>query len=106
MVRLPATISPILWAGTPISLARRYCESPIGRRNSSSSNSPGVTGFSLIMPLAPSMVVNDLDILGAARRPAAADPELIVHPDAVLPGAVPLEPLEPIAWRHPQVFQP
>src|SRR6185436_9903500 len=49
MARLPATISPIRCAGTPISLARRYCESPIGRRNSSSRSSPGVTGLSLTM---------------------------------------------------------
>src|SRR3954470_12434586 len=78
MARLPATISPIRWAGTPISLASRYCESPIGRRNSSSSSSPGVTGLSFAMASAPSVVVHDLNVFGAAGRPAEAHPKLVV----------------------------
>ena len=51
------------------------------------------------------MIINDLDIFGAAGRPAEAHPELVVYPDAVLPGAVTLESFEPIPRRHPQVFQ-
>jgi len=47
--RLPATISPMRCAGTPISFARRYWLMPIGFRNSSSRSSPGVTGLSLRM---------------------------------------------------------
>ena len=34
MARWPATISLMRWGGSPISLARRYCEMPIGSRNS------------------------------------------------------------------------
>jgi hypothetical protein len=47
------------------------------------------------MALVLSVVVHDFDIFGAAGRPAEAHPELIVDPDAVLPGAVTLEGL----WR-------
>lgn len=41
--RLPATISPIRCAGTPMSFARRYFVRPSGLRNSSWSISPGGT---------------------------------------------------------------
>lgn len=49
MARLPATISPILCGGTPMSLARRYFVRPRGLRNSSSSISPGETGGTVRM---------------------------------------------------------
>lgn len=47
MARLPATMSPMRCAGTPISLARRYWLIAMGFKNSSSKSSPGVTGLSL-----------------------------------------------------------
>src|SRR6266404_8989563 len=44
----PATISPMRCAGTPIFLASRYLEIPMGLRNSSISISPGLTGGSFL----------------------------------------------------------
>lgn len=52
------------------------------------------------------MIVHNFDVLGACRRPPKAHTELIVHSDAVLADAVPLERFKPISRRHPQVFQP
>ena len=52
------------------------------------------------------MVVRDLDVFGAASRPAEAHAKLVVHSNAVLPCAITLERFEPIAGRHPQVSQP
>jgi hypothetical protein len=52
------------------------------------------------------VIIHDLDVLGTTGRPAEAHAELVVHPDAVLPGAVTLERFKPIARRHPQIFQP
>ena len=48
IARRPATISPMPCAGTPISLASRYLEIPMGFRNSSISISPGLTGGSFL----------------------------------------------------------
>ena len=52
------------------------------------------------------MVIHDLDVFSAASRPAEANPELIVYPDAVLPSAVALERFEPVAWGYLKVFEP
>ena len=83
MAHLPVTISPMRWAGTPSSFATRYYVSPIGIRNSSRSNSPGVTGFSLpVMTRGPSVVVDELDVHRTDRRPPKADPGLIVDANA------------------------
>ena len=49
--------------------------------------------------MSPSMIVDDLDVLGAGRRPAKANTELIVHANAALPGAIALECFQPIARR-------
>lgn len=40
------------------------------------------------------MVVYDLDVFGSSFRPAEADPVLVVDPDRVLTGSIPLELLE------------
>src|SRR5665648_862578 len=91
-------------AGTPTSLARRYCERPIGRRNSSRSSSPGVTGLSFCMVIL-LVIVHDLDVFGTGCRPAEADAVLVVDADAVLAGAGALERLEPVAGRDAQVVE-
>jgi hypothetical protein len=52
------------------------------------------------------MIVDDLNVFGARRRPPEAHPELIVHANAVLAGPFPLERLEAIAGRNPQIAQP
>jgi hypothetical protein len=58
------------------------------------------------MVSAPSVVIHDLDVFSAAGRPAEANPELVVDPDAVLPSAVAPERFEPVAGRHLKVFEP
>ncbi len=51
------------------------------------------------------MVVDDLDVESMAGTPDEADPPLLIHPDAVLPGTVPFQLLKPIRRRHPQILQ-
>ena len=51
------------------------------------------------------MVNNDLYLLRARSRPTEADPELVVHADTVLPGAIARERLKPIARRNTKVFE-
>ena len=51
------------------------------------------------------VVVNDLDFVGITIVPAKADPPLIIDPDTVLPGAIALELLEPVARRDTKVVQ-
>lgn len=45
------------------------------------------------------MVVHDLDVVGIAVAPGEADPPLVVDPDGVLAGPVPLECLQPSRGR-------
>jgi len=52
------------------------------------------------------VIVHDLDVFRTGIRPAKADAELVVDADAVLPGAVPLERFESVAWRDAQVVEP
>ena len=49
------------------------------------------------------MVVHDLDLRRAFRRPDKAHAELVVDPDRVLPLAIAPQRLETVAWRRPQV---
>jgi hypothetical protein len=68
----------------------------MGRRNSSSSTSPGGTSIT-------SVVVNDLDLLWPCFRPDKAEPELVVdalfsETGPVLAMAVTPERLQAIAW--------
>jgi hypothetical protein len=51
------------------------------------------------------VVVYNLDVCRSGRRKAKADSELIVYSDAVLPGAVTLQCLQPVARRHAQVVE-
>ena len=51
------------------------------------------------------MIVHDLDIRSARGGPPKAHPVLVVHPDAVLPGAVSPECLETIAWWYSKIIQ-
>ena len=51
------------------------------------------------------MVVHDLDIRRAFRRPNKARPELVVDPDRVLPLAIARQRLKTIAWKRPQVAE-
>jgi hypothetical protein len=52
------------------------------------------------------MIVHDLDIRCARWRPTEADPELIVHSDAMLPFAVTLECLESIPRWNAKILKP
>ena len=83
----PWTISVMRRAGTSIAFAIRYCEMPIGSRNSVSRISPGwvdaksAIGFSFLV------VVDEFDVAGPSGASREAEPPLIVNADAVLAGA-------------------
>ena len=51
------------------------------------------------------MVVHDLDLRRAFRRPNKAHSELVVDPDRVLPLAIARQRFETVAWRRPQVAE-
>jgi hypothetical protein len=51
------------------------------------------------------VVVHNFDIVSAAVAPAKADAVPIVDPDAVLPGPLPLQGFEPVAWTGEKIAQ-
>jgi hypothetical protein len=51
------------------------------------------------------VIVNNLNIFRVPISPNKADPKLVVHPDAMLPGSVTIQCFEHIARRRPQIFQ-
>jgi hypothetical protein len=51
------------------------------------------------------VIVHDLYVFRACGSPSKADPVLIVHPDAVLPGPLSLQSFQPVARRHHQILQ-
>jgi hypothetical protein len=51
------------------------------------------------------MVIHDLDIKGISIHPAKADPTLVINTDDVLPLAVALQGLDPVAGRGPQILK-
>src|SRR5450759_1164758 len=53
----------------------------------------------------PSVVVRDLDVIGIAVDEPKADTPLVVDGDRVLPFAITLQLVQPIAGRHPEVVQ-
>jgi len=50
------------------------------------------------------MVVHNLDIGGAVRRPDKADAPLPVDPHGVLPGPIPFQFFQVVAGREPQIL--
>src|ERR1700737_3339506 len=98
--RLPWTISLIRRAGTSIAFATRYCEIPIGSRNSAKRISPGWVGAKSAIGLSLLVVVDQLDVPGAAGTPREADAPLVVDADAVLAGAAAGQLFEPVAGWH------
>ena len=52
------------------------------------------------------MIIHDLDVLRARRRPAEAYPELVVHTNAILAGTLTLERFQSIPWWDSQIFKP
>src|SRR5271168_4430607 len=103
MARLVCTISLIRRGGTSIALASRYCEMPIGSRNSLLRISPGWVGAKSAMGLSFLVIVDEFDIPGAAAGPGEADAPLVVDADAVLAGAGAGELFQSVARRHAQV---
>src|ERR1700733_12629306 len=85
--RLPCTISLIRRGGTSIALAIRYCEIPIGSRNSVKRISPGGVAAKSAIGLSFLVIIDQLDVAGAAGTPGEADAPLVVDADAVLSGA-------------------
>jgi hypothetical protein len=51
------------------------------------------------------VVVHDLDLRRAFRRPDKAHAELVVDPDRVLPFAIARQRLKTVAWRRPQIAE-
>src|SRR6056297_563292 len=51
------------------------------------------------------MVIGDFDLIRVAVSPGKTGPPLVIDADAVLPLPVPLEPLQPVSGRHPEVVQ-
>jgi hypothetical protein len=51
------------------------------------------------------VVVHDLDVRRAFRRPNKAHPELVVDPDRVLSLAIARQCLKAVAWRRPEVAE-
>ena len=47
-----------------------------------------------------SVVVDDLDVFGACRRPTEADSKLIIYSDGMLPGSLTRKGFETIARGH------
>src|SRR5690242_2938035 len=77
---------------------------PIGFRNSSSNISPGeIAGPSHLGSL---VIVFDADFVGMLLLPTERDAILVVDPNAVPPGLVPLQRLQPIPGRNGQIVQP
>lgn len=56
-------------------------------------------------PFSPSVIVDDLDVLGSGGRPFEADAPLPVDTDAVGAGPVALELLQPITWRDSEIVE-
>src|SRR5262249_5248950 len=91
--------------GTPIAFASAYCERCSSFKKSSRRTSPGCAGGKSAIAQVPSMIVDDLDIVGVAVAPAEADAPLVIDPNAVLPFAISGQPLQPISRRRPQVLE-
>jgi len=53
----------------------------------------------------PSVVVDDLYVLGAGRRPVEADAPLVVDPDAVSTSPVTAKLLQPVTRRDPKIIE-
>ena len=51
------------------------------------------------------MVVDEFYVRGIRAGPAETDPPLVVDPNAVLPGAIAFELLQPVAGRHAEVIE-
>jgi hypothetical protein len=52
------------------------------------------------------VVVNDLDVTRTGWRPAEADTELVVYPNAMLSGTISFQRLKSITGRHSEVLKP
>src|ERR1700730_13986271 len=91
--------------GKPQALARAPADIFSGTKNSSRRTSPGCIGLSFLAIAASSLlvVVHNLDLGRAFRRPNKAHPELVVDPDRVLSLAIAHQRLKTVAWRRPQV---
>src|ERR1039458_5756188 len=51
------------------------------------------------------VVVGEFNFVSITAIPAKADSILVIHANTVLPGSVPLEGFEPIAWWNSQVVE-
>ena len=51
------------------------------------------------------MAIYNLNVVRIFALPPKTNPILVVDPDAVLPGAVGLQPLQPVSRRHLEIAQ-
>jgi len=51
------------------------------------------------------VVIDDLYVLWAVRRPSETDPVLIVDSNAMLPLSITLQSLEPVSWRDTEILK-
>src|ERR1700739_311284 len=97
--RLPCTISLMRRGGTSLRWAIRYCETPIGSRNSVKRISPGWVGAKSAIGFSFLVIVDQFDVAGAAGTPGEADAPPVVDADAVLACAHAGQPLQAGAGR-------
>ena len=55
--------------------------------------------------LSPSVIVCNLDIVGAISHPSETDTPFVVDSDAVLPRTITFQFLQSISWRSQQVIE-
>ena len=103
--RRPRTTSFRRFRGMSMRRAASTCVRFAGRRNSSSSISPGGVGgrSRSSTDRGPSVVVLASDRIGATSLEPECDPIPLVNPQAVAPGPVALQRLQTIARGQPQI---
>jgi hypothetical protein len=52
------------------------------------------------------VIIDDLNVMRIAFTPAKADAPLVIHPNAVRPGAISLEQFQLVARRYAKILQP
>ena len=52
------------------------------------------------------VIVHDLNVRGAFGCPPEAHAELVIDADAMQPGKITFECLQPVAWRDAQIIEP
>jgi hypothetical protein len=51
------------------------------------------------------MIINNFDMIGIAVFPTKTNAPLVVNTNTVLSGTIPLQPFQPVSWRHTQELE-